>query len=125
MKKGILINVKERVISYVVLEPNQKGSYLPSIYNCIDAERFEVVELNEKNDLFVDEEGLNTMTEETMFFKIDGMMNTPVAGNGLILGLDDMGNSIDTTLSVMDLMEKIHFYTAYEMAFRTRFGLLI
>jgi hypothetical protein len=125
MKKGILIDTKKRTISYVDVTPNKKGSYLPSIYEHIGCTRFEVVELPNQNDLFCDEESMLSMDENTMFFKIDGMMSVPIAGNGLILGLNEDGDSIDTNITLMDIVPNVQFYTAYEMAFRTRFGLLI
>jgi hypothetical protein len=120
MKKGILINVIEKSITPVLVEEG-----IQSIYNAIGCSTFEVVEYNNENDIYVDEEGLLSLTPESKFFQIKGYPQ-PICGNGLILGFDDeTGESKDTTLSVMELIDKVLFLDMFEVQMKVRFPHLV
>jgi len=106
--KAILIDSKSKTVRYVEVKVND-GSALQSMYNHIDCDLVEVINIDDKNDLFVDEEGLLKLNKDSQFFLYDGFPQ-PLAGNGLILGLDEeVGESIETSLSIEEVAEKVLF----------------
>ncbi len=99
-----------------------KVSQLPSIYGHLKCSTFEVVQYNEENDVYVDEEGLMYMNDDTKFFKL-GNYPQPLAGNGLIMGFDDeTGDNGDTKLSIEEIKNQVKFMSAFDVALSTRFG---
>ena len=115
MKKGILIDVHNRTITEVEVTKDQEGSQLQSMYKHIKCGIVECVSFNEKNDVWVDEEGLLTLTPDSMFFKIVGYPDF-LCGNGLVLGFDEEnGDSSDTTLTIDDVKSKVTFHTLNEV----------
>jgi len=106
MKKGILIDVKNETIEFVLIE---KG--IQPIYEVVECDTFEVVNINDSNDIYVDEEGLLNLTNESKFFQF-GEGRQPIAGNGLILGYNQInGDSIDTNLTIEEVKDKVKFLT--------------
>lgn len=61
--------------------------------NCFDAARFD----NKGDAVYVDDEGL--LKEPTHFFQIAGYPQ-PLAGRGLVLGVDREGESVSPTVSL-------------------------
>ena len=115
MKKGILIDVHNRTITEVEVTKDSNDSELQSMYNHIKCGMVECVSLNNENDVWVDEEGLLTLTPFSMFFKIGGYPDF-LSGNGLILGFnDETGDSSDTTLTIDDVKSKVTFHTLNEV----------
>lgn len=110
MKKGILIDVKNETIEFVLLE---KG--IQPIYDVVECGTFEVVNINDTNDIYVDEEGLLGLTDESKFFQF-GEGRQPIAGNGLILGFDqNTGDSVDTNLTIEEVKDKVKFLTLHQV----------
>ena len=106
MRKGILIDVKNETIEFVLIE---KG--IQPIYDVVECGTFEVVNINDSNDIYVDEEGLLYLTNETKFFQF-GEGRQPIAGNGLILGYNQInGESIDTNITIEEVKDKVKFLT--------------
>lgn len=104
MKKGILIDVKNETISEI-----EVGDY-KDIQKKIGCELFDVVQVDEKNDIYVDDEGLLSVDEDSKFFGFKGS-ELKLAGNGLVLGINhNTGDSKDTTLTVEHLKERIEFF---------------
>jgi hypothetical protein len=115
MKKGILIDVQNRTITEVEVIKDQEGSQLQSMYNHIKCGIVECVGFNEKNDVWVDEEGLLTLTPDSMFFKFEGYPDF-LCGNGLIMGFDnETGESVDTTLTIDEVKSMVEFRTLNEV----------
>jgi len=115
MKKGILIDVRNRTITEVEVIKDQEGSQLQSMYKHIKCGTVECVSFNEKNDVWVDEEGLLTLTPDSMFFKIVGYPDF-LCGNGLVLGFDDEnGESVDTNLTIDEVISMVKFHTLNEV----------
>ncbi len=77
MKKGILIDVKNETIEFVLIE---KG--IQPIYEVVECETFEVVNINDSNDIYVDEEGLLNLTINPSSFNLE-RGNNPFQGMGL------------------------------------------
>jgi hypothetical protein len=113
--RGILIDTKNRTITQVEVVRNEEGSILPSIYDHVKCSMVEVVPYNDFNDVYVDEEGLFKVNEDTTFFKLKEYPQ-PISGNGLILGFDSKtGDSVDTDLSVSEVVGMVTFMSAYEV----------
>ena len=115
MKKGILIDVQNRTITEVEVTKDSNDSELQSMYNHIKCGMVECVSLNDENDVWVDEEGLLTLSPFSMFFKTEGYHEF-LCGNGLVLGFDEEnGDSSDTTLTIDDVKSKVTFHTLNEV----------
>ena len=105
--KGILIDVKNRTIT-----EHEIGKGLEPIYEKIGCELFDIVNIDDSNDVYVDDEGLY---KENDFFSIEGG-HQPFRGNGLVLGIDNnSGKSVSTTLTVEKVTEMIKFHTLNEV----------
>lgn len=114
MKNGILIDVHNRTIEWVEVKDYK------DIYKHIKCEMFECVDIDDVNTVYVDEEGLLTLTPHSMFFMFEGL-HQPLCGSGLILGTDyETGESIDSTLSIEYVRSKVKFMDLYEVQMRSR-----
>lgn len=110
--KAILIDSKNKKVSYVEID-KEKG--LDDYYKHLKCECFTGAISFDNNDmLMVDDEGLMNLRHDTMFFTIEGGYQ-PFAGNGLIVGGDDDGDSVDVKLTLSDLKGKIKFYNITEV----------
>ena len=96
--KGILINPFDETIKEVSILGN-----LEDIYLLTECSTFDVVSLSEKDDLYVDDEGL---LKDNRYFTI---YDKPIAGKSLIMGHDDEGNSISTTLSLQEIKDVVEW----------------
>ena len=122
MSKGILIDTENRTITEVEVVRNEQGSQLQSIYNHVKCSMVEVVSYDDQNDVYVDEEGLLTMNEETKFFKLKNYPQ-PLAGNGLIMGFDnETGENGSTNLTIEEVKDMVTFMSAHEVAMSVRFA---
>lgn len=109
--KAILINSKTRQITET--EINDWSEISPSI----DARIFDCVRIGDTDILYVDDEGLLSLDNDSMFIRVtvDGESVT-LAGNGLILGSDDEGQSTDTALTVEQVKEMVEFKPLAEVS---------
>ena len=122
MSRAILIDVENRTISEVDVVRDEQGSQLQSIYGHLKCSTFEVVGYDYENDVYVDEEGLMYMNDDTKFFKLENYPQ-PLAGNGLIMGFDDeTGENGDTKLSIDEVKSQVKFMSAFDVALSVRFG---
>jgi len=107
--KAILIDVKANELRYVQVTKDSEGSSLKSMYKHIGCDLVQPIQIDPKNDVFVDEEGLLKLDADSKFFAY-GMYPQPLAGNGLILGIDhETGETISTTLTLEEVREKVFF----------------
>lgn len=97
--RGILINPFDEIIKVVVLTGNYK-----EIYALIECRTFDCVDIDEYNTMYIDDEGL--LKEPNRYFSIQGRN---YAGSGLIIGNNDEGESIDSTLTVEQIKDMISF----------------
>lgn len=103
-KKGILIDVVNQTITEVELDGSKT---LKEMYRLIGCSMVEIVRIDPKNDLWVNEEGLLTMDKDTKVFRWN---DSYLVGNGLVLGNDTKtGNSCDTTLTLEQVTNSVHF----------------
>lgn len=101
--KAILIDVHKQEIKEVDFDGNHK-----SIYSLIDCNTFDVVGIDNKNTLFIDDEGL--LKDDQLYFEYAGDENSVrLGGSALILGYDEEGNSVATTLDVETVKGKVAF----------------
>lgn len=86
--KAVFVNATERTVTDIEIE---KG--LKPLYDMIGCRLVDVVQLEDNDDLFVDDEGLLNIEPSTPLFRI-GVLT--LAGNGVIVGGDDeTGESCD------------------------------
>jgi len=101
--KAILINVKDQSITEV-----EHDDTLDNIYDLLNCRTFTVVRIDETDSIYVDDEGL--YVEDQLFFEYGGDEQAArLAGNGLILGVDDEGNSISPNITVEEVQGRVGF----------------
>lgn len=116
MIKCIKIDVDIKRIHEVEINDN-----IQDIYKQLQCDTFEVVGIDDFNDLYVDEEGLMKVNEESKFFMIDGYKQ-PLVGHGLIFGHDRSGNSTSTTFSVDEVRKRITFLTYKDVKYMEHYS---
>lgn len=115
--KAILINSKTKEIKEV-----EMGKDYKEIYSQLECEMFQIgTELAEQDAIYVDEEGLMNGTD--VFFVYEGA-HQPFAGNGLILGTDDEGESVSCKIKLDEVKNKVKFYDRYELSLGMAMGVI-
>ena len=109
MKKGILIDVQNRTITEVEI-----GDGIQPIYELVKCDTFTCVDITETETVYVDDNGLLTLTENSMFFELKGYPQ-PLCGNGLILGVDEEGESVNTKLTIDEVKKLVKFKSIHEV----------
>lgn len=104
--KAILINVKNKEIKEV-----EHDNTLKSIYEHVECKTFDVVRIDDINSIFVDDDGL--VNSDLYFRYFANSSSATLAGNGLILGVDDEGESISPTISVEEVKDSVHFLNSW------------
>lgn len=118
MKNGILIDVQNREVREVKI-----GEGIHNIYEQIKCQTFDVVQFDDMNDVYVDDNGLLYLDHNSMFFTYKGCRQ-PLSGNGLILGIDhETGDSIDTTLSIQEVRKSVVFLTLFDVQLMSMFNI--
>ena len=106
--KAILIDSKNKEVR----EVDYSGDY-NEIYTLCGFSCFTCVDLDDKNTMFVDDEGLINGTED--FFLLD-TYGEPLAGNALILGMDvETGASVATTMDTDEVRGETNFANINEL----------
>jgi hypothetical protein len=101
--RGILIDPFTRTVSEI-----ETSGKLAEIYELLGVELITAVSLGETQSLFLDDEGLMVPKENQEYWNWKGS-NQPYAGRGLIIGLDNDGNSIDATMSGLEVAALVSF----------------
>ena len=91
--KLLLINPFEQTVQEV-----KSKATLEDIYNLLGCDTLDAVGIDEQNVLYVDDCGL--LKNNQRYFNINGKV---LAGNGVVVGFDDEGDSVDTSLNADDL----------------------
>lgn len=113
--KAILINAKTKEVKEIEIGKDYK-----EIYKHLECQYFTIGTYLDKQDaIFVDDEGLMNGTDE--FFTFEGA-HQPFAGNGLIMGSDDEGESTDCKIQIDEVKNKVAFYDRYELSMAMAFG---
>jgi len=113
--KAILIDSKNRQVKEVEIP---KG--IDAMYKLLECQYFTIATYLDGNDaIFVDDEGLMNGTDA--FFTYEGA-HQPFAGNGLIMGSDENGESVDCKTRIDEVKSKVEFYDRYELSMAMAFG---
>lgn len=108
MKKAVLIDAKSRQVRDI-----QVLDGLDGWYNAIGCELVTVVtQLDDWDSLIVDDEGL--LKDPEQFFLWEGY-DQPLAGNGLIVGCDEEGETQDCRTTAEAVRGKVKFMDAQEV----------
>jgi len=119
--KAILIDVHSQTIKEVEIEKNASVN-IGHIYEHLKCDCFTSVGIDENNDVFVDDEGLLKLTPLSKFFLYKGYPQ-PLAGNGLIVGIDhNDGDSVDTTLTIHEVAQNVIFMNLHEVQLYAEFN---
>ena len=101
--KAILIDVHTQSVTEV-----EHDNTLDNIYELLNCRTFDVVRIDEVDSIYVDDEGL--FVDDQLFFEYGGdAQSVRLAGNGLILGVDDEGNSISPQTTVEEVEGRVGF----------------
>lgn len=109
MKKGYLINAEARTITEV-----EVGDY-KTIYPLLgtslkQVDGFTIVGIEQDDSIYVDDEGLLGITIDTTFFLCNSYMQ-PLAGNGLVMGTNEEGESVNPKNTLDFIKSKVKFMT--------------
>lgn len=103
--RAIFINSSKKTTEVISFEMDD----YKSIAKAIGCEIISVCHtFNNKDSIFIDDEGL--LKEVNSGFILDNWRH-PVAGNALILGTDDEGESVDAVTSIQYINKCLHFVT--------------
>jgi|TARA_R100001163_G_C5039498_1_gene177951 hypothetical protein len=101
--KAILIDVHTQSVTEV-----EHDNTLDNIYDLLNCRTFDVVRIDEVDSIYIDDEGL--FVDDQLFFEYGGdAQSVRLAGNGLILGVDDEGNSISPQTTVEEVEGRVGF----------------
>jgi hypothetical protein len=100
--KAYVINSTDKTVT----EVEYVGDYT-EIYKLGGFDNFECVYPGNGDAIYVDGEGLLTCDEDTNWFALDG--GQALAGNGVVLGTDEEGESVSPEITLKDLKKRISF----------------
>jgi len=113
--KAILIDSINKEVKEVEI-----GKGIDEMYKFLNCEIFTIASYLPKNDaIFVDDEGLMNGTDT--FFTYEGA-HQPFAGNGLIMGSNSKGESVDCKIDLNEVKKKVDFYDRFELSMAIAFG---
>lgn len=106
--KAIFINAEEKTVEVV-----EVGEGIQDIYKLIGCQCFTGAGQYENGDyVYADDEGL--FGTPTAFVQLGSVNPQPIAGNVLILGTGEDGESVDVKTSIYDIMGEVVFMTPTE-----------
>lgn len=113
--RTVLIDVKTRTVTDV----EYSGDF-HEIYKLIGCSMFQVVDsLPDGDEMFVDEEGLLTMTPDSVFFRIP-WFRSPIAGSALIMSCDPAGEATASKHDAAFYRQHVQFMGAAAAWFASR-----
>ncbi len=119
--KAIMINSQLKTVYNCHLSKKREASSA-ELYDRLECRTFAIAHTFKRGDaLFVDDEGMLDMNDETTFFQVEGCQ--VLAGNGVIMGpeieFDDGDYTVeDVTFPIEDL--KIKFFTMEDVSLPDR-----
>lgn len=109
--KAILIDAFNKTVTEVKLDGRK--DMLDQWYHVMKVDMVEVAHyINDHDSILVDEEGLLKPCDH--FFLYEGA-HQPFAGNGLVVGVDEEGETVDCNISAEEVEQKIEFFTRQEV----------
>lgn len=106
---GILIDPFAKTVTQV-----ETTGGIDEIYSFLKCELFTVVNLDDRNCVFLDDEGLFVPKEEQEYWSISGA-NQPYAGRGLILGTDADGDTAGASIPLEKIKSMVTFLDKEEI----------
>ena len=104
--KAIKIDVQPPFPS---IYPIEMENNLEGIYSAVGCDTFERVNISEKEDLLIDEEGL--LKDYNWGFCFTSRFGTvQIMGNGIIVGFNEDGDYIDCSSSLMEICSNVKFF---------------
>lgn len=113
--RAILINPTGKAISTV----NYDGNFR-SIYRLLGCDTFTTLQVSPQTTLFLDDEGL-LKANPGPFFAWKGYPQ-PLAGNGLLLDTDEVGESVACTMALADVVASVSWVAPVFKGFRDTSG---
>jgi hypothetical protein len=104
--KSILIDPFEKTVT----EVEHTGDYR-HIYDLIKCDTFTCVQISRTDAVYVDDNGLLGNLEEQQFFSLLPLWHEPLAGRGLILGVDSKGDSTAPKITVEEVLKHVAWYS--------------
>lgn len=103
----ILIDPDHRTMSYIDIDENQ--SKLEQFYQHMECSLItSPIDFQNGDTLYVDDEGLFYVNPDTTFFRFRGYHHT-LCGKGVIVGIDQHGNSVDCSTTIEELQQLVEF----------------
>jgi len=121
MIKAIKIDVEKQDVYYVTLNKDKENTYLSDIWDNLLAPCFtvacdikvETAKSLKYDTLYVDDEGL--IKEDFIgAFTFEDYPYQELYGHGLIVGLDDNGESVDCASTIEEIKAKVNFISNVE-----------
>jgi hypothetical protein len=107
--RAIFIDSKNKTVSEIQIKDWKE------IAPKLGCDLFTCVNLPEDGEtLYIDDEGLLTINEESTFLLINGYPE-PLAGNGIILGTKGNGDSKNSSLTLEEVRENVRFLSLREV----------
>lgn len=103
--KAILIDVIQGNVRQVEVDDK---NIINEWYKYVGCSWVESVYINSHDSIMVDEEGLLSLTDESKFFSFKGNV---YEGNGLVVGVDEKGESVDPCITTEEVRACVKFYT--------------
>lgn len=100
--RAILINPFDRTVTEIEVSGDWR-----SVSEAVGADYLDLVKLDQRHDLWVDDEGL--FKEDQQLFWIQGFP-APLAGMAVILGHDNRGESADATAHLSMISQRISWW---------------
>ena len=114
------IDAVNKTVTAIEIPVNDGCCDLDTMYkeigcDCFTCAQFARGKNGGSEDVFVDDNGL--LTDPQHFFTIAGYPS-PLAGNGIVLGTDEEGNSTDSSLTLERVKKIVSFYDRNEIVLR-------
>ena len=107
MHKAFKIDATNRTITEV--EVGDYKTIYPLLGEGVDM--FECRDIDNHDTIYLDEEGM--LKGPTVFFLYEGM-NQPFAGNGLVMGTNSKGESVNPKITLAKLKQNVRFMDGFE-----------
>jgi hypothetical protein len=100
--KAFLIDPAAKTVTQVEYNGNWRD-----IYPLIDCDCFTTVDIDGQNTMFLDDEGL--LRDGEIHYFAYGKSCPPLAGKALVLGYDEEGETVASTLTLEEVQSKVWF----------------
>ena len=108
--RAILINTQTRTVKEV-----EYNGELEQAYSLLNCRMVEPVYIEKEDCIYVDEEGLYSVDDNSVFFTYKGA-HQPFCGNGLVVGSDlETGATVGSKNTVEEIRARVDFLSAHQV----------